>query len=433
MGEDGAMNGNGARPAAATLTVGVVGLGYVGLPLAVDFCEAGHDVIGIDIDARRTDAIAAGRSDIEDITDERLAAIGRRLTPTTRYAALAKADAVIIAVPTPLTPNREPDLGPLVAAASSVAQVLQHGQLVILESTTYPGTTRERLVPLLEESGLAAGADFNVAYSPERIDPGNENYGLRNTPKVVAGLTETCADRAVALYGGVCEEVVRVSTPEVAELTKLLENVFRSVNIALVNELAMLCDRMEIDIWEVVDAAATKPYGFMKFVPGPGMGGHCLPVDPFYLAWRARQFGVTTEFIELAGEVNQQMPYFCADKVARALNDDSKPLRGSRIVILGVSYKAGVGDVRESPALKLVDLLQARGAEVVYSDPYVPELSHAGLVSETLDEALDGCDCAVVVTAHPELDLQRVVDEAPVVVDLRGVTRDIEARNLARL
>jgi UDP-N-acetyl-D-glucosamine dehydrogenase len=305
--------------------------------------------------------------------------------------------------------------------------------LIVLESTTYPGTTRERLVPLLEESGLAAGSDFNVAFSPERIDPGRTDYTMSNTPKVVGGLTDDCLERAAALYGEVCAEVVRVSTPEVAELTKLLENIFRSVNIALVNELAVLCDRMEIDIWEVVDAAATKPYGFMRFEPGPGMGGHCLPVDPFYLSWRAREFGQPTHFIELAGEMNQEMPRFCADKVARALNDVAKPVRGSRIAILGVSYKAGVGDLRESPALKIMRILRERGGEIVYHDEHVPELPELGLTSLALDDALDACDVAVIVTAHPGLDPQEVVERAPLVVDFRGVTSGVGAEKVVRL
>jgi len=414
-------------------TVGIIGLGYVGLPLAAAFCEAGHRVIGVDVDQRKVEMLAGGRSPIEDVTDERLAALDGALWPTTRYAELARAEAVVIAVPTPLTENREPDLGALVSAATELSRVLQKGQLVVLESTTYPGTTRERLVPLLEESGLAAGREFNVAYSPERIDPGRVDYTLRNTPKVVGGLTATCLERARELYGEVCDELVDVTSTEVAELTKLLENVFRSVNIALVNELAMLCDRMDIDVWEVVEAAASKPYGFMSFRPGPGMGGHCLPVDPFYLAWRARQYDRPTEFIELAGEVNQAMPYFCAEKIAHALNDHEKPVRGSRIAVLGVSYKAGVGDMRESPALKIMRLLAEWGADLTYNDEHVPELAELGLSSEPLDAALSGCDCAVVVTAHPTLDARRVVDEAPVVVDFRGVTRGITAANLVRL
>jgi UDP-N-acetyl-D-glucosamine dehydrogenase len=415
------------------MKVGIIGLGYVGLPLAVAFCEAGHEAIGLDTDPRKIAALAAGESYIEDVASERLQAISGSFRATSRYADLSKADVVIIAVPTPLTENREPDLGPLVSAGSSLARVLQEGQLVVLESTTYPGTTRERLVPMLEESGLKAGRDFNVAFSPERVDPGRVDYTMRNTPKVVGGLTPACLERALSFYGEVCDELVPVSTPEAAELTKLLENVFRSVNIALVNELAMLCDRMSIDIWEVVDAAATKPYGFMKFAPGPGMGGHCLPVDPFYLAWKAREYDTPTEFIELAGEVNQRMPYFCVEKIMDALNDHSKPVRGSKLAILGVSYKAGVGDIRESPALKIMGLLRERGAELAYHDPHVPELAELGLLSESLEAVLDGADCAVIVTAHPDLDTQRVADAAPLVVDFRGVTRHIQAEHLVRL
>jgi UDP-N-acetyl-D-glucosamine dehydrogenase len=415
------------------MKVGIVGLGYVGLPLAVSFCEAGHEAVGLDTDARKIADIEAGESYVEDVTSERLRALGDRLRATTRYEDLSDVDVVVIAVPTPLTENREPDLGPLVSAGSSLARVLREGQLVVLESTTYPGTTRERLVPLLEESGLKAGRDFNLAFSPERVDPGRTDFTMRNTPKVVGGLTPECLDRALAFYGEVCDELVPVSTPEAAELTKLLENVFRSVNIALVNELAILCDRMKIDIWEVVEAAATKPYGFMKFAPGPGMGGHCLPVDPFYLAWKAREYDTPTEFIELAGEVNQRMPYFCVEKTIDALNDHSKPVRGSRIAILGVSYKSGVGDIRESPALKIMRLLAERGAQLVYHDDYVPELPDLGMRSEPLDVVLDGSDCAVIVTAHPELDPQRVVDAAPLVVDFRGVTRGLKAAHLVRL
>jgi UDP-N-acetyl-D-glucosamine dehydrogenase len=320
-----------------------------------------------------------------------------------------------------------------VSSGTALAGVLQEGQLVVLESTTYPGTTRERLIPLLEESGLAAGRDFNVAFSPERVDPGRTDYTMRNTPKVVAGLTPECLERAKAMYGEVCDHLVSVSTLESAELAKLLENVFRSVNIALVNELAMLCDRMRINVWEVVDAAATKPYGFMRFEPGPGMGGHCLPVDPFYLAWKAREYDTPTEFVELAGEVNMEMPYFCVEKIAHALNDHAKAVRGSRIAVLGVSYKAGVGDLRESPALKIIKLLRERGGEIAYHDEFVPELPDLGLASEPLEQVLGGADCAVIVTAHPGLDVQAVVDGSPLVVDFRGVTRGIEAQHLVRL
>jgi UDP-N-acetyl-D-glucosamine dehydrogenase len=415
------------------VSVGIIGLGYVGLPLAVAFAEAGHRVVGLDVDASKVASIAAGRSYIEDIPSERLAAVRDRLEATTRYADLAQVDAVIIAVPTPLTANREPDLQPLMSAGTALAAVLQQGQLVVLESTTYPGTTRDRLAPLLEESGLSAGDTFNLAFSPERIDPGRTDYTIRTTPKVVGGLTPECLDRAVALYEIVCDEVVPVSTPEVAELTKLLENIFRSVNIALVNELAMVCDRMHIDVWEVVEAAATKPYGFMSFKPGPGMGGHCLPVDPFYLAWKAREYDTQTEFIELAGEVNAAMPYYCAEKVTRALNDDSKPVRGSRIAVIGASYKAGVGDVRESPAIKIMALLAERGAELDYHDPYVPELPKFGLKSRSLDEILPDADAVVIVTVHPDLDIERVIDQSELLVDFRGVTSGRTAQRVVRL
>jgi UDP-N-acetyl-D-glucosamine dehydrogenase len=400
-----------------------MGIGYVGLPLAVAFAEQGHDVVGVDVDPRKTELLMRGESYIEDVPSSRLRAVADRLEATTRAANLSRCDAVLVCVPTPLTANREPDLGPLVSATRDLADLLQRGQLVVLESTTYPGTTRERVAPILEESGLLAGRDFNLAFSPERVDPGRTDYTLRNTPKVLGGLTEACGDRAEALYREVCDEVVRVSSPEAAELSKLLENIFRSVNIAMVNEIAMLTDRMGIDIWEVIDAAATKPYGFMRFEPGPGMGGHCLPVDPFYLSWRAREFDLTTEFIELAGKVNQQMPYHCVSKVERVLNAAGKPVNGSRIAVFGVSYKPGVGDVRESPALKIMALLGALGADLAYHDPHVPSLPHTELRGLSFDDALDRCDLAVIVTAHPSVDHDAIADRAPFVVDLRGVTR----------
>src|SRR5215218_10244556 len=386
------------------MSIGIVGLGYVGLPLAIGFAEAGFEVLGVDVDQGKIAALREGRSHIEDIPSGRLGAVLERCTFTNRFVELHEAEAILVCVPTPLTRNREPDLGPLLNASRALEGVIARGQLVVLESTTFPGTTRQHLVPLLEESGLRAGEDFNLAFSPERVDPGRTDYTLRNTPKVVGGLTEACTDRAVELYGRVCDHVVPVSTPEVAELSKLLENIFRSVNIALVNEMAMLADRMGIDIWEVIDAAATKPFGFMRFEPGPGMGGHCLPVDPFYLTWKAREYDLSTEFIELAGKVNQQMPYFCLEKAERALNDAGKPVRGSRILVLGVSYKAGVGDIRESPALKILRLLRERGADLSYHDPHVPELESLGLRSADLPSAVDGADLAVIVTAHPTVD-----------------------------
>jgi UDP-N-acetyl-D-glucosamine dehydrogenase len=374
--------------------------------------------------------ISEGRSPVEDITDERLRAALARCRFVTRFVELHEADAVLICVPTPLTRNREPDLGPLLAASRDLAGVIRRGQTIVLESTTFPGTTRQHLVPLLEESGLRAGEDFALAFSPERVDPGRTDYTLRTTPKVVGGLTPACTEAAVAVYAHVCDHVVPVSTPEVAELSKLLENIFRSVNIALVNEMAMLADRMGIDIWEVVEAAATKPYGFMRFEPGPGMGGHCLPVDPFYLTWKAREYDLSTEFIELAGKVNQQMPYFCLEKAERALNDAGKPVRGSRVLVLGVSYKAGVGDIRESPALKILRLLRDRGAEVAYHDPHVPELAELGLRSSPLPAAADGVDLALIVTAHPSVDHRDITERAQLTLDLRGVTRGLGAAAL---
>jgi UDP-N-acetyl-D-glucosamine dehydrogenase len=403
--------------------VGIIGLGYVGLPLAVAFAREGCEVVGVDADPRKVRSLADGHSYIEDVDDDELAAIAPRFRSTTRYAELTGAEAVLICVPTPLSPNREPDLTALIDASRDLAKVLLAGQLVVLESTTYPGTTRDRLRPVLEESGLAAGRDFHLAFSPERVDPGRTDYGMRNTPKVLGGLTEACADRAEEVYRVVCDQIVRVSTPEAAELTKLLENIFRSVNIALVNELAMLTDRMGIDIWEVVEAAATKPYGFMRFDPGPGMGGHCMPVDPFYLSWRAREFDMTTEFIELAGKVNQQMPYHCVEKVERALNDIAKPIRGTRIGLVGVSYKAGVGDTRESPALKMISLLGGLGGEIAYHDPHVPSLDEYGLHSTSLEDLLDRSEVIVILTVHPTVDHDAVLERAPLVVDLRGVSR----------
>ena len=414
-------------------TVGIIGLGYVGLPLAVAFAQEGCEVIAVDVDPRKVEAIEAGESYIEDVSSERLSAANDRIHATTRYGPLERADAVLICVPTPLTANREPDLGPLLDATRALAGVLRADQLVVLESTTYPGTTRERVAPLLEESGLAAGRDFHLAFSPERVDPGRTDFTLANTPKLLGGLTEACAERAEALYGLVCENLVRLSSPEAAELTKLLENIFRSVNIALVNELAMLTDRMGIDIWEVVEAASTKPYGFMRFEPGPGMGGHCLPVDPFYLSWRAREFDMATEFIELAGKVNQQMPYHCVAKVQRALNDAGLSVKGARIVVLGVSYKPGVGDTRESPALKIISLLTDLGANVSYHDPHVPTLSDFGLSSTPLEQALSDADLALIVTAHPGVDHELVARRARLVVDLRGVTRSSHRRHVVRL
>jgi UDP-N-acetyl-D-glucosamine dehydrogenase len=415
------------------MKVGIIGLGYVGLPLAVAFAESGCEVVGVDADQRRVERLRRSESDIEDIPSDRLRAVAGQFTATDEYRGLAACEAIVICVPTPLANHREPDLSYLVDAATQLSRVLHEGRLVVLESTTYPGTTRERLLPILEESGLAAGREFNLAYSPERIDPGRTDHTIRTTPKIVGGLTEECLRRAADLYGRICEQVIEVSSPEVAELSKLLENIFRSVNIALVNELAQLCDRMGIDVWEVVDAAGTKPFGFMRFDPGPGMGGHCLPVDPFYLAFKAREHDFYTEFIELAGKLNQAQPHFCVERVERALNDARKPVRGSRVLLLGVAYKAGVGDLREAPALKIIRGLRELGADIAYHDPHVAELPEFSMASVDLDDELAGADLVCIVTAHPEVDHERVVRESKLVLDFRGITRGIEAPNLVRL
>jgi UDP-N-acetyl-D-glucosamine dehydrogenase len=416
------------------MKIGIVGLGYVGLPLAVAFAEAEHEVVGLEADPARARALNEGRSYVEDVPDAALAPLGERLRATTEAADLAPCEAIVICVPTPLTGSREPDLGPLEDAAAKLAPVLSEGQLVVLESTTYPGTTRDQLGPLLERgSGLAAGAGFQLAFSPERIDPGRTDYTLATTPKLVGGLTAACAERARELYSLICERVVVLSSPEAAELAKLLENIFRSVNIALVNELSRLCDRLGIDVWEVIEAAASKPFGFMRFDPGPGMGGHCLPVDPFYLAFKAREHDFYPEFIELAGKVNRAQPAYCVDRIARALNDAEKPVKGSDVLILGVSYKPGVGDVRESPALEILSFLQDLGADVAYHDPHVPALPDLNLASVDLDQGLATADIAAIATAHPQLDYKDVVARAQLTIDFRGVTRGMDAPNLVRL
>ncbi len=415
------------------MQVGVIGLGYVGLPLAVAFAEAGHEVVCFDVDPAKIEALKAGRSYVEDVGEEVLAPLRGRLHPTTDPAVLGRCDAVVICVPTPLSGDREPDLSFLEAAGATLAAELRADQLVVLESTTYPGTTRERLAPILEGSGLLAGSDFHLAFSPERIDPGRTDFTVRTTPKLVGGVSPDSTERAKLLYEEICDEVVVLSSPEAAELAKLLENVFRSVNIAFVNELAQLCDRLGIDVWEVIDAASTKPFGFMRFEPGPGMGGHCLPIDPFYLAFKAREADFNPEFIELAGRVNQAQPAYCVERIERALASAGKGVAGSRILVLGASYKGGVGDTRESPALKIIGRLQDLGAEVSYNDPFVPELPGHGLASVELDPALAATDLAAIVTAHPGIDYERVVTSAARVIDFRNVTHGIEADNLTRL
>jgi len=404
--------------------VAIVGAGYVGLPLGRCFAEAGIPVVLVDIDAERVEAINRGESHVEDVPSETLRALleAGTLSATTNYDAVRDADAIVVALPTPLSANREPDLTIVMSAAREVGRRLRTGQLVSLESTTYPGTTREEVLPILAGSGLEVGKDFYLAFSPERIDPGREDWTVKTTPKVVGGVTPACTEKAVAFYKRAIDTVVSVSSPEAAELTKLLENIFRSVNIALVNELAQLCDRMHVDVWEVVEAAATKPFGFMSFKPGPGLGGHCLPVDPFYLAWKAREFDFYTEFIELAGKVNENMPYFCLEKITRALNSDEKSVKGSHVHLVGVSYKADVGDLRESPALKLVELLRDEGAEVSYHDPHVSELPDHGLTSVDLDGSVGKADCVAIVTAHSGIDYAKLAEEAQLVVDFRNAT-----------
>jgi UDP-N-acetyl-D-glucosamine dehydrogenase len=409
--------------------VGIVGAGYVGLPLAQVFAEAGRPVVLVESNQWKVEQVKRGESYIADVPSETLKSLveSEAIRITSDYDALKEVDAILIALQTPLSAQREPDLSFVLGAVGDIAPRLQKGQLVVLESTTYPGTTRERLLPLLESSGLKAGEDFHLAFSPERVDPGRADWTTKNTPKIVGGITPACTKRAVELYESALETVHPVSSPEAAELTKLLENIFRSVNIALVNELAQLCDRMGIDVWEVVGAAATKPFGFMSFQPGPGLGGHCMPIDPFYLTWKAREYDFYTEFIELAGKVNENMPYWCLGKVTRALNSHEKALKGSNVLLLGISYKSDIEDTRESPALKLIELLQEEGARVSYHDRFVPELPERGLASSPLDPS--AADCVVIVTAHSGIDYDALVEKSPLVVDLRNATGRNGAQN----
>lgn len=413
-------------------TVGIIGLGYVGLPLAVAFAKAGFRVIGVDTDANRTERIGAGVSPIEDVPSADLAALvrGKRLVVKSTVDSLGEADAIVICVPTPLGKSKEPDISFIVAAADAVARILRPGQLVVLESTTYPGTTEEVLLPRFAGAGMAVGAQFFLAFSPERIDPGNPTHGLSRIPKVVGGVTDACRDLAQALYGRIIERVVPVSSPQVAEMVKLFENIFRSVNVALANELAIMCRRLGLSVWEVIRAASTKPFGFMPFYPGPGIGGHCLPSDPHYLAWKARLAGYEAKFIAFADEINGGMPAYVVQLAADALNERSKPVKGSRVLALGVAYKAGVGDVRDSPALDIIDALLARGASVEYADPHVPQVQVGSrrLAAVPWERAeLGAYDLVMVLTAHPEFDARRLVGEARLVLDTRNVTGPLGA------
>jgi UDP-N-acetyl-D-glucosamine dehydrogenase len=406
--------------------VAIVGAGYVGLPLSVTFAEAGCRVLVVDVVPPVVEALNRGESHIEDVESGRLAPLVEQglVRATTEYADMQEADAILVALPTPLSRQREPDLSIVESAARGIAEVLREGQVVVLESTTWPGTTREVLQPILEAgSGLKVGTGFFLGMSPERVDPGREDWTTKTTPKVLGGITPACTKRAADVYRRAIDTVVEVSTPEAAELTKLLENIFRSVNIALVNELAQLCDRMSIDVWEVVDAAATKPFGFMRFSPGPGLGGHCIPIDPFYLTWKAREFGFYTEFIELAGKVNEEMPYFCRSLVSQALNHAKQlAMKGSKILVLGVAYKPDIADMRESPALKLISLLSNAGADVAYHDPHVPSFEEHGLRMSSAAYEPAAYDCVVIATDHHSIDYEQLVDDASLVVDMRNAT-----------
>ncbi|HSH46382.1 MAG TPA: nucleotide sugar dehydrogenase [Longimicrobiales bacterium] len=417
---------------------GVVGLGYVGLPLSVAMTDAGYHVLGLDVSPKVVDGLNSGASHVEDVESSVVANMRERglFEATTDPARLAECDVISICVPTPLSKTRDPDVSYVVAASEAVAQSLRPGQLIILESTTYPGTTREVLLPLLEKTGLTVGEDFFLCFSPERVDPGNAVWKVHNTPKVIGGITQACSNVGRAAYESVLETVVPVSSTEAAEMAKLMENTFRALNIALANEMAQVADRLDVDVWEVIDAAATKPFGFMKFTPGPGIGGHCIPLDPQYLAWKMKTLNYRTRLIEVASEVNAEMPHYVVDKVRDALNEHRKPVRGSRILILGVAYKKDIGDVRESPALDIMHLLEEQGGEMVYHDPFVPEMREDGIVRSSVpltDEEVSRADCVVIVTDHTDVDYGAVVDRAHLVVDTRNATVGLDQQHIFRL
>ena len=417
--------------------IGVIGLGYVGLPLAVEFARCGFDVTGFDVDGSKVDAINGGRSYILDVKADEVAASVKagRLRATTDMSRLGDMDAIDICVPTPLRKTKDPDLSYVVQAVDAVKAHLKPGQLVILESTTYPGTTDEVVQPALEEKGLKAGVDFYLAFSPERVDPGNQSFSTRSIPKVVGGVNAESTQFASDLYGSIIETVVPVSSTQVAEMVKLLENTFRAVNIGLVNEIALMSHRMNIDVWEVIDAASTKPFGFMPFYPGPGLGGHCIPIDPFYLSWKARQNGFECRFIELAGHVNGSMPSFVVERIGEALNTARKAINGSKVHLFGVAYKKDVSDMRESPALDILELLHRRGASLSYTDPYVPKLEHGDikLCSVPEESANHGIDCAVICTNHKVFNYEAIVRRFPLIVDTRNALKGVQAENVFRL
>jgi len=410
----------------APVVLGVIGLGYVGLPLAVEAGKGGIRVIGFDVSARVADSVNAGESHIQDVPAEDVKELrdAGMVEATIDMTRLAECDVISICVPTPLSKTRDPDVSYILAATEAVAAALRKGQLIVLESTTYPGTTREVMLPALEATGLTVGEDFNLCFSPERVDPGNETWNTKNTPKVVGGITPECTDAGARFYQSFLDTIVPVSSTEAAEMTKILENTFRAVNIGLVNETALIADRLGVDVWEVIDAASTKPFGFMRFTPGPGLGGHCIPVDPHYLSWKMRTLNYKTRFIELASEINSEMPYFVRDKIREALNARQKSVNGSSILVLGVAYKRDIEDVRESPAVDVIQLLEADGAKVSYHDPFVPSVHEDGLDLESIeltDEALSSADAVVILTDHTEFDYHRVVDKSTVLVDARHV------------
>ena len=428
-----------AKVHSSDAVVGVIGLGYVGLPLAVEAASSGYSVLGFDVSARVAEGINDGRSHIRDIPDERLRPLTeqRLVSATTDMGRLGECDAVSICVPTPLNKTKDPDLSYVVSAAHAVAATLRRGQLVILESTTYPGTTREVVLPILEEGGLVAGEDFFLCFSPERVDPGNPRWHTRNTPKVLGGITPACLEAGTALYARIFDTMVPVESAEAAELVKVYENTFRMINIALANELAQACEKLRVDVWDVIEAAATKPFGFMKFTPGPGLGGHCIPLDPHYLSWKMRTLQYRTRMIELASEINAEMPEYVVRKVADALNDARKAVNGSRVLVMGIAYKKDIDDLRESPALDIIGLLQGRGAEVMYHDPFCPVIQDDGhtalrdLPMHSVDltpELLEGTDAVVIVTDHSAISYPHLAEHAELVVDTRGVMREIHGR-----
>ena len=420
-----------------TARVGVVGLGYVGLPLAVEFAKAGFSVTGIDVQQSKVDQINRGSSYVQDIAENDIRELcgQNRLHATSDFSAVAELDTINICVPTPLRKTKDPDMSYIVSACEMIAKHFHPGMLIILESTTYPGTTEEVLLPLLARDGLEVGRDFFLCFSPERVDPGNPQFQTRNIPKVVGGVTAECTKVGAEFYQQALETVVPVSSTQVAEMVKLLENTYRMINIGLVNEIAIMCDRMGINVWEVIDAAATKPFGFMPFYPGPGLGGHCIPIDPFYLSWKSRQAGIEARFIDLAGYINGQMPHFVVEKVQNALNDRAKALNGSHVHIVGVAYKRDIDDVRESPALDIIHVLNKRGARVTYSDPYVPSLRVDGiqLTASSLQDELSRADCVVIVTDHTETDYTGLVRDADLIVDTRNALRRFSSDKIIRL